>query len=222
MEIARRLEQSLPHAYYGHVDELGTPLRTASRRSLNRREQREAAEFLTSWKACRACRLCDYAHKHVTFRGSLPCNVLFVGDAPGEVEDGDGLPFVGEAGRLLDAMILAAKQEANLDFSYGVANVVACLPKEPGADKVRPPKPDEAKACARNLQRLVDFAKPQYVVAVGTTAARYVRFVKFPDEIDAVAIEHPASLLRKQRTQEYEASYFRAVMKIAEAVSIPF
>jgi uracil-DNA glycosylase family 4 len=222
MEIARDLEQPLPHAYYAHADELGTPLRTGTRRSLSRRERKEAAAFLTEWKSCRACRLCDFAHRHVTFRGSLPCNVLFVGGAPSEVEDGDGLPFIGEPGRIMDRMILDAKKEANLDFSVGLANVVACLPKEPGADKPREPKADEAKACAKNLQRLVDFAKPEYVVAVGVTAARYVRFVKFPNEIDAVAIEHPASLLRKQRTQEYEASYFRAVMKIAESVSIPF
>lgn len=57
------------------------------------------------WKSCQRCALGRTRDKIVLAKGRLPCDVLFVGEAPGESEDVIGLPFVGPAGRLLDEMI---------------------------------------------------------------------------------------------------------------------
>jgi uracil-DNA glycosylase len=62
----------------------------------------------------------------VLCRGRLPCDVLFVGEAPGVSEDVLGRPFVGPAGKLLDTIV-----ERALDGQYDCAmtNLVACIPK---------------------------------------------------------------------------------------------
>lgn len=57
------------------------------------------------WKDCGGCSLCDRRTRVVLYRGKVPCDVLFVGEAPGESEDVVGVPFVGPAGKLLDSMI---------------------------------------------------------------------------------------------------------------------
>lgn len=60
------------------------------------------------WKDCEGCSLRDRRTRVVLYRGKIPCDVLFIGEAPGESEDVVGVPFVGPAGKLLDAMIQEA------------------------------------------------------------------------------------------------------------------
>ena len=89
---------------------------------------------------------------------------MIVGEAPGENEDLQGEPFVGQAGKLLDNM-LAALGLARGREAY-IANVVKCRP--PGN---RTPTPDEAAACAPFLDAQIDHVKPKLIVALGKTAA---------------------------------------------------
>lgn len=58
-----------------------------------------------TWRGCTACSLSVQRSRVVLYRGQVPCDVLFVGEAPGESEDVVGTPFIGPAGKLLDAMI---------------------------------------------------------------------------------------------------------------------
>lgn len=57
------------------------------------------------WRDCEGCSLSSRRSRVVLYRGKIPCDVLLVGEAPGDSEDVVGVPFVGPAGRLLDAMI---------------------------------------------------------------------------------------------------------------------
>jgi DNA polymerase len=87
-----------------------------------------------------------------------------VGEGPGADEDRRGEPFVGQAGRLLDAMLAAIGLERGHDVY--IANVVKCRP--PGN---RNPEPAEAACCMPFLQRQVELIRPRLIVALGKVAA---------------------------------------------------
>ena len=86
-----------------------------------------------------------------------------VGEGPGEQEDIKGEPFVGPAGRLLDAMLAAIGIERGQVY---IANVVKCRP--PGN---RNPAADEIAACLPYLQSQIRLLQPRLIVALGKVAA---------------------------------------------------
>ncbi len=63
--------------------------------------------FIGSIQACRKCALCGSRKNTVIGRGNPHAALMFIGEAPGEQEDEQGLPFVGAAGKLLDLMLRA-------------------------------------------------------------------------------------------------------------------
>jgi uracil-DNA glycosylase len=113
---------------------------------------------------CNACGLCKQRKQAVFGVGSETGPWLFVGEGPGADEDEQGEPFVGQAGKLLDAMLAAANLKRGRD-TY-IANVVKCRP--PGN---RTPTLDEAAACAAYLDRQIELISPKIIVALGKTAA---------------------------------------------------
>lgn len=72
--------------------------------------------FVERWKDCTACGLCEHRQKVVLARGSVPCDILFIGEAPGESEDCLGQPFVGPAGQLLDRIVRLALPYRSHEF----------------------------------------------------------------------------------------------------------
>jgi DNA polymerase len=113
---------------------------------------------------CTACGLCKGRKQAVFGVGAESGPWMFIGEGPGADEDEQGEPFVGQAGKLLDAMLAAAGLGRTKD-SY-IANVVKCRP--PGN---RTPTLDEANACAAYLDRQIDLVNPKIIVALGKTAA---------------------------------------------------
>ncbi len=112
---------------------------------------------------CTACGLCKQRKQAVLGVGSNDGPWLFVGEGPGAEEDEQGEPFVGQAGKLLDAMLAAAGLQRGREVY--IANVVKCRP--PGN---RNPAPDEALACAPFLDRQIDLIQPRIIVALGKIA----------------------------------------------------
>jgi DNA polymerase len=129
---------------------------------------------------------------------------LVVGEAPGAEEDARGEPFVGQAGRLLDAMLSA------LDLARGrevtIVNVLKCRP--PGN---RNPEPEEVAACAPFLARQLELAAPKVVLVAGRFAAQALlatdssiaglrgrphHVAVAGRSVPAVVTYHPAYLLR--------------------------
>lgn len=158
-------------------------------------------EQLRSFAAdCRACALCKQRKQAVFGVGSETGPWLFVGEGPGADEDLQGEPFVGQAGRLLDSMLMAIGSERGRD-AY-IANVVKCRP--PGN---RTPALDEANACAPFLDRQIELIAPKLIVALGKSAATRLlgteaslaslrgRVHRYR-EIPVVVTYHPAYLLR--------------------------
>lgn len=120
--------------------------------------------------AIRACQRCDLGQgrRHaVPGMGDPAPDWLIVGEAPGEEEDRQGLPFVGRAGQLLDRM-LAAMQLSREQKVY-IANVIKCRPPHN-----RNPSPVEVDQCSPYLMRQVALLQPRIVLAMGRFAAQTV------------------------------------------------
>ena len=149
---------------------------------------------------CRACALCKARKQAVPGIGDVEADWLFVGEGPGAEEDERGEPFVGQAGKLLDAMLAAIDLKRG-DKVY-IANVVKCRP--PGN---RTPEPEETAACWPFLARQIELIQPKLIVALGRPAAQTLlrsevkisaargRIFDF-EGVPVVVTYHPAYLLR--------------------------
>jgi DNA polymerase len=113
---------------------------------------------------CRSCKLAGHRKNVVFDDGNRDSPLMFVGEGPGEEEDRQGLPFVGQAGQLLNKMIQA--MGLGRDRVY-IANVVKCRPPEN-----RNPDRDEIAACGDFLKRQIELVRPRVIVALGTFAAQ--------------------------------------------------
>lgn len=178
------------------------------------------ASLETLRQAAQGCQGCDlYATGAQTVFGEGPgqAEVLFVGEQPGDQEDRAGHPFVGPAGRLLDA----ALQDVGIDRSrVYVTNVVKHFKfVERGKRRIHSkPNTREIRACRPWLERELSVVKPRVLVCLGATAAQALLGTSFRvtqqhgKAIEAtglapyvVATVHPASILRAPDTKTREA-----------------
>lgn len=151
-------------------------------------------------RACQACGLCKRRKQTVPGVGDREADWMFVGEGPGAEEDERGEPFVGQAGKLLDAMLdsINLKRGQNVYIS----NSVKCRP--PGN---RTPETPEIEACRPFLERQIELVKPKLLIALGRPAAQTllqheVRIGQARGHlysylgIPVVVTYHPAYLLR--------------------------
>jgi len=118
---------------------------------------------------CRACGLCEQRRHAVFGNGALQqAQWLVVMDPPDEGDDASGEALSGDAGRLLDRMLLAAGQRRSGDAPTAfVTPIVKCRPP-----RGRAPQPAELDACETVLARQVELLQPRLVLAMGLQAAR--------------------------------------------------
>ena len=114
--------------------------------------------------ACTRCRLAQGRTQVVFGSGSPDSDLMFVGEAPGFHEDKQGLPFVGQAGNLLERLL--AGIGLRRDEVY-IANVLKCRP--PGN---RDPQPDEIEACEPHLFRQIELIEPVVIATLGNFATK--------------------------------------------------
>jgi DNA polymerase len=158
-------------------------------------------------RACRACPLWNRATQTVFGEGSSDARVVLVGEQPGDREDIEGRPFVGPAGKLLDACL----EEAGIDRAKAyVTNVVKHFKWEPRGKKRIHQKPNstEIAACRPWLDAEIAVIQPKVVVCLGATAAQALlgasfrvtksRGVFVPSDLApyVMATVHPSSILR--------------------------
>jgi DNA polymerase len=132
-------------------------------------ERREALKALYhEARGCTRCRqLAQTRHTVVFGAGNANADLMFVGEAPGRNEDEQGLPFVGQAGRLLDTLL------GEIGLSRGevfVTNVLRCRP--PGN---RDPHPVEIERCQDYLFRTIDLVQPVVICTLGNFATKLLR-----------------------------------------------
>jgi DNA polymerase len=114
--------------------------------------------------ACTRCRLAAGRTQVVFGVGDPNADLMFVGEAPGFHEDQQGIPFVGQAGKLLDKLLAGIGLERRHVY---VCNVLKCRP--PGN---RDPQPDEIEACEGHLFRQVALIQPKVVATLGNFATK--------------------------------------------------
>ncbi len=115
---------------------------------------------------CTKCRLSEKRLHVVPGNGSCKSRIMFIGEAPGKDEDETGQPFVGMAGRLLDAALQKAGRKRT---SVYVGNIVKCRPPHN-----RKPRNDEIATCAcLYLDSEIRAIKPRVICAMGQTAADF-------------------------------------------------
>jgi DNA polymerase len=115
--------------------------------------------------ACTACALHKSRTQTVFGVGDENADWLLVGEAPGAEEDQTGEPFVGQAGKLLDAMLASISLVRGTNVY--IANVLKCRP--PGN---RNPEPGEVAQCSPHLLRQVELIQPKLILAMGRFAVQ--------------------------------------------------
>jgi uracil-DNA glycosylase len=124
----------------------------------------ELAAFDASIAACTKCRLAQGRTQVVFGVGNADADLMFVGEAPGFHEDKHGVPFVGQAGKLLDKLLAGIGLDRDQVY---IANVLKCRP--PGN---RDPQPDEIEACEGHLFRQIELIRPTVVATLGNFATK--------------------------------------------------
>ena len=165
---------------------------------------------------CKRCKL-GYGRTHLVFgEGDPQARLVFVGEGPGREEDQAGVPFVGEAGRLLTKIINAMGLSREQVY---ICNVVKCRPP-----KNRDPEADEIETCLPFLKEQLNLIRPQVICALGRIAAQAVlgkefkitrergRWHSFMD-IPLKPTYHPAYLLRNPPAKRQVRNDIQKIME---------
>lgn len=161
-------------------------------------------EYKSKWKDCSKCGLCESRYKIVLARGTIPADVIFIGEAPGQSEDTLGRPFVGPAGKLLDSMVEKATESLEKPIRCIYTNLVSCIPLDPNVPTKKMTEPPDwaIKACGDRLNELINLADPRAIIMVGKLSAKWCpKIVKRDFEFSA-DILHPAAILRADISQQ--------------------
>lgn len=133
----------------------------------------ELREHVERWRSgCGSC-LCPLARKIVHVRGTVPCDVAFVGEAPGDSEDSLGVPFVGPAGRLQDR-IIAEAFAGHPGLTWAFCNLVGCFPLEAKREGSNEPDAASIKQCRPRLVELLRILRPRMIVNVGNLSKKWL------------------------------------------------
>jgi uracil-DNA glycosylase len=124
----------------------------------------ELALLQSEAAGCTKCRLAEGRTQVVFGSGSPEAELMFVGEAPGFHEDQQGVPFVGQAGKLLERLLAGIGLTREDVF---ICNVLKCRP--PGN---RDPQPDEIDACEGYLFRQIELIRPTIVATLGNFATK--------------------------------------------------
>jgi len=186
-------------AFSGAAPAARTPLPAGSLNAMGWDELQDAVA------ACQACALCQQRKQAVLGVGDRQQpDWMFIGEGPGADEDEQGEPFVGQAGKLLDAMLAAIDLQRGRGVYIG--NAVKCRP--PGN---RTPEAAEMDTCRPYLQRQIELLQPKLIVLLGRAAVHSVLAQERPlaslrgrpheyllngRPIPVVVTYHPAYLLR--------------------------
>ncbi|HZU80504.1 MAG TPA: UdgX family uracil-DNA binding protein [Acidimicrobiales bacterium] len=197
----------------------------------------DAADFLperptlpslrTAAAGCRGCDLYERASQTVFGDGTPRASLMLVGEQPGDMEDRQGEPFVGPAGRVLDDGL----EQAGIDRGdVYLTNAVKHFKWKPSGKRRLHQRPSarEVQACRPWLMAEIGAVKPELVLCLGATAAssllgndfRVTRARGVPLERDGLllmATVHPSAILRAAENRVREMAAFVADLRQASA-----
>ena len=157
---------------------------------------------------CEECTLQPAEFKHVKWSNpplkQLP--ILFIGEAPGEVETITGIPFTGGAGKMHYGL---CKQAGINKQMCPHSNIIACRPPEN-----RTPTDLEVRCCQPRIIREIQLQKPRLIIALGDTAmyaltgqkrimtqrGRFLQLLdKFGYDCKVLCCMHPSFVMRSRQ-----------------------
>ena len=167
---------------------------------------------------CTDCPLYANATQTVFGEGSPRARIMVVGEQPGDVEDREGHPFIGPAGRILDQGLAQAGIARRMIY---VTNAVKHFKWEPRGKRRlhKTPAQREVDACYQWLEGEMQAVRPALVVALGATAAKVLlgprfRITQGRGQVqrreglpDVLATYHPSFLLRIKDRPEWQETY---------------
>ena len=167
---------------------------------------------------CKKCPLASGRKNTVPGEGPEDAEIMLIGEGPGFYENEQGLPFVGQAGKFLDALLENAGLSRERVF---ITNVVKCRP--PGN---RDPEPSELEACGSFLERQIEVIKPKVIVTLGRhSMGRYIPNAKI-SKIHGrsvwvkgqliVTMYHPAAGLHQPKLKTVIMDDFKKLPEIIE------
>ena len=127
-------------------------------------ERDDLQAYAASVANCSKCRLAQGRTQVVFGSGGPHAELMFVGEAPGFHEDKQGIPFVGQAGKLLERLLAGIGLQREDVY---IANVLKCRP--PGN---RDPQPDEIESCEPHLFRQIELIEPAVIATLGNFATK--------------------------------------------------
>jgi uracil-DNA glycosylase len=188
----------------------------------------ELLAFRDEVSTCTRCRLAQGRTQVVFGSGNPAADLMFVGEAPGFHEDKQGVPFVGQAGKLLEKLLAGIGLERGDVY---IANVLKCRP--PGN---RDPMPDEIEACEGHLWRQIELIRPKVVATLGNFATKLLsgrpigitRVHGQEQEVELggnrvllYPIYHPAAALYTPRMLEVLEADFRRIPELLGRSLVP-
>ena len=161
-------------------------------------------------KPCTRCPLHKYRKRIVKGSGSIPADVLFLGEAPGKSESILGTAFAGVEGKFLRSMINeATEDEPTIHMAY----MVSCRPTNERQGETREPTSEEVLACFPMLHKTMKIVKPKQIVFVGKIPEQYYKR-EYPE---AVTIQHPAFLMKQGgRSSAYYLTNIRILSEVLD------
>lgn len=187
-------------------------------------------ELASEAAACRDCPLWQDATQTVFGAGSADARLVLIGEQPGDVEDREGLPFVGPAGRLLDEALEAA--DVARDETY-VTNAVKHFKwTAKGKRRIHQrPNRTEVVACRQWLDAELEVLQPDALVTLGATAGQALFGSKFRikdaegevlefEDHPLVATLHPSAVLRARSSEDRADAFERLVGDLRRAAAI--
>jgi len=181
-------------------------------------------EIASQIKVCKKCPLHKSRTNAVPGAGNAGAKILIIGEGPGQNEDREGLPFVGDAGKFLDELLALAKIKRKDSF---ITNVVKCRPLNN-----RDPLEEEVGVCTRNyLFNQIRAIKPKLIITLG----RHSMQVFFPQirsvsQVHGKAYKkagqvyyisyHPAAALYQQNLKEVIKEDFEKIPEIIKLIDL--
>lgn len=179
-------------------------------------------EIRQSLQNCILCPLSGMRKNLVFGEGNPDADIMFIGEAPGAVEDETGRPFVGPAGRLLTDIIEKGMRLKRQDVY--IANILKCRP--PGN---RDPNPEEISSCIKNLEAQILAVNPRVIILLGRIAAHTLLETTTPISrlrgtfssykgIGAMPTFHPSYLLQNPSKKR---EVWEDIKKVMEYLDMP-
>ncbi len=190
---------------------------------MDKQDKREKLkELYLEIRDCQMCGLCKSRTKFVFGSGSAYAEVMFVGEAPGKNEDLQGLPFVGQAGKLLDELLGSIGFDRSEVF---IANVLKCRP--PGN---RDPQVEEINICKDHLMEQIKVIDPKIICTLGKFSTQLLlntdkgitglrgKVFRIDNHI-IMPINHPAAALYMPSKMEILKQDFQKIKKLLDSGS---